>query len=371
MKNERRARGASLARRFGQAAGVNKGAEAARKPLRRLTMAGTMHRREFMERTAAAGVGAAALGAMGTAALAADGKSVVVKAVREDSVGEGLKVNAKVAAEMVHAVVMKLSGKATPEEAWKTYIRADDVVGIKINCLFGVGACTHPEVTAAVVAGVRMAGVSPDRIIVWDREDGQLEKSGYTVGMNDGVLYTGVNGDWEDQPTDIHTCKGRIAKILTQKITALVNVPVLKTHALAGMTQALKNHYGSFHNPSDAHGPKEGRKVHGGMCDPFIAELNALPCIRNKTRLIVADALCPVGNQGPQVRPQFTWAEKTMMAATDPVAIDMVGMKMLDAWRAKNNLPGIEESGSGKCVFTAAEKGLGTADMAKIEIVTC
>lgn len=332
-------------------------------------MSGGLARREFIGRTVAAGISAAVLGQGGGLARAAGPKSVVVKAVRDDAVADN-KPNPAVVKEMVHAVVMKLSGKTTPEAAWKEYVKPSDVVGVKINCLFGVGACTHPCVTAAVVEGIRLAGVPPQNIIVWDREDGHLEKCGYKVGKIEGVLYTGVNGDWEEESTDIHTCKGRLAKILTRRCTALVNVPILKTHVQAGITFSLKNHFGSFHNPSGAHGDQKQKKVHGGMCDPFIAELNSLDCIRKKTRLIVGDALLPVANQGPQARAQFTWPYKAILASTDTVAIDYVGLKILDERRKEINLPSLEETGSAKCLFTAAAKGLGTADMNQIELVT-
>jgi len=331
-------------------------------------MSHKIDRRRFLGHTAAAGVGAAVLGKRAFGQGGAGGKSIVVRAVRETAVRDK-KPDPKVVREMVHAVVMKLSGASSPEAAWKTYIKSDDTVGVKINCLFGVGACTHPCVTEAVVEGVRLAGVPPEKIIVWDREDKHMTNSGYKVGKIDGVTYTGVNGDWEDEPVDIHTCKGRLAKILTRKITALVNVPVLKTHVLAGVTFSMKNHYGSFHNPGAAHGGRGKRKAHGGMCDPFIAEVNALPVIRKKTRLIVADALRPVGNRGPQARPQFTYDEKAIMAGLDPVAMDTVGMKMLDAWRAGQKMPSLEETGSAVSIATAAEKGLGVGDMSKIEIV--
>jgi len=330
-------------------------------------MGSTLDRRGFLGRTAAAGAAAAVLGKQAFGQGGSGGKSVVVKAVRENAV-QGEKPDPKVAREMVHAVVMKLSGQSSPEAAWKTYIKPDDVVGVKINCLFGVGACTHPCVTAAVVEGVRMAGVPADKIIVWDREDKHLEKSGYTVGKIDGVTYTGVGGDWEDEPTAIHDCKGRLAKILTRKITALVNVPILKSHVRSGITFCMKNHYGSFHNPGAAHGggPKT---VHGGTCDPYIAELTALDAIRKKERLFVCDALRPVANRGPMVQPRFTYTENTIMAGLDPVALDVVGLKMLDAQRKKMNLPSLEETESARCVFTAAKKGLGEGDMSRIEIV--
>ncbi len=332
-------------------------------------MSGKLGRREFVGRTLATGVGAAVLGQKAALGQASGGKAVVVRAVRDDAVS-GTKPNPKVVSEMVHAVVMKLAGKSSPADAWKCYVKPDDIVAVKINCLFGRGACTHPCVTSAVVEGIRMAGVPADKIIVWDRTTKDLEKCGYQVGKIDGVAYTGVDGDWEEEPTRFHTCDGRFAKILTQKCTALVNVPILKTHSLAGITFSMKNHFGSFHNAGAAHGNRKDRKVHGGMCDPFIAELNNLDVIRKKTRLIVGDALLPVANKGPQARPDATYPEKAILASTDTVAIDYVGIKMLDAQRKKMDLEGLEESGSAKCVFTAAGKGLGPADMSKIELVT-
>jgi uncharacterized protein (DUF362 family) len=314
-----------------------------------------MDRREFLGATVAAGIGAIALGQMPVLGAEAKGKAIVVKAVRDDATADK-KPNAAVVKEMVHATVCKLAGKAKPEDAWKQFIKPDDVVAVKINCLFGIGAATHPEVTAAVVEGILMAGVPADKIIVWDREDKHLENSGYTVVRDKGVRYIGVNGEWEDQPAESLTCKGRLAKVLTRECTALVSVPMLKTHTIAGMTMALKNHYGSFHNPSDAH---------GNACDPFLAEVNALDPIRKKTRLIVADALLPVADAGPQARPQWTWEYKAILAATDPVAIDAVGLKILQEQRAKLGKPPLKV----KCLATAAAKGLGVADLDQIEVV--
>ena len=317
-----------------------------------------IRRREFLGTTVAAGVGMVALSRAPLFAEAPAGKSVVVQATRDKAVTDK-KIDAAVVKEMVNAVVCKLAGKAKPEEAWATFVKKDDVVAVKINCLFGVSASTHPEVTAAVVEGIQMAGVPADKIIVWDRTSKDMEKSGYTVNKGPGVRYIGVDGEWEEQPTAIHTCKGRLAKILTQQCTALINVPILKTHSIAGVTLSMKNHYGSFHNANQAH---------ANNCDPFLAELNALECIRKKTRLIVADVLLPLPDKGPEAHADLTWEHKMIMASLDTVAIDYVGVKILDAQRAKMNLPPIEPKC--KCLPTAVQKGLGVADMSKIDLVT-
>jgi uncharacterized protein (DUF362 family) len=318
-----------------------------------------MRRREFIGRTVAAGVAVAALGRGRLPAEEPQPKSVVVKAVRGDATTEK-KIDAAVVREMVHAAVCRLAGKQKPEDAWPLYVRKDDVVGIKISSKFGVGSATHPEVAAAIVEGCRMAGVPDDNIIVWDFEDKHLSISGYTINRGPGVKYRGVNADgWEDQPTAIHTCRGRLAKILTREITALINAPVLKSHPIVGYTNCLKNHYGSFHNPPEAH---------GGGCDPFMACLNNLPVIRTKSRLMLSDALLPVADRGPQPAPQFVWECRTILASVDPVAIDAVALKILDEQRVRIQKP--PASAKAKCLLTAAQMGLGAADMEKIDLVT-
>ena len=317
---------------------------------------GRMRRREFIGRTVAVGVGVMALGRTPLLGEEAKGKAIVVKAVRDNATADK-KIDAAVVKEMVNAVVCKLSGKAKPEDAWKTYVKPTDVVGVKINCLFGVGAATHPEVTAAVVEGIRMAGVPADKIIIWDKSDGDLKKSGYTINKDAGVRCIGVNGAWEEEPTDIHTCKGRLAKILTRECTALINVPILKTHGISGITCAMKNHYGSFHNPGEAHANK---------CDPFIAHLNNLKVIREKTRLIVCDALLPVADGGPQAAPQWTWEYKAILAATDPLALDAVGLEILQEQRAKLGKKPL----AAPCIASAAKLGVGVGDLSQIDVVT-
>jgi uncharacterized protein (DUF362 family) len=316
-----------------------------------------IRRREFLKTTAVLGAGLAVMGrGEARAEEAKGGKAVVVKVVRDDAVADK-KVDAAVAKKMVHAAVCKLAGKEKPEEAWAVYVKKDDVVAIKINCLFGIGACTHPEVTAAVIEGCQMAGVPADKIIVWDNRSDKIKMCGYTLNKDAGVKFVGVDGAWEDEATPIHTAKGKLAKILTKECTALINVPILKTHSIAGMTQALKNHYGSFANPGDAH---------GDSCGPFLAELNALDPIRKKTRLIVSDALRPVADGGPQAHPEWTWDYKAILASTDPVAIDAVGLSILQAQRETLKKPPLKVN----CLELAAKKGVGVADLGQIDIVT-
>lgn len=315
-----------------------------------------MTRREFIAATAASGAAVLAFGTR--AALAQDGKSTVVSVCRPQQF-EGFQVNAQTVADMVHRAVKRLAGEDDMGAAWGKFVGPDDVVGIKVNALFPGGGTTHVEVVNAVVEGCQAAGVPAERIIVWDRKTSELARAGFPTNRDGpGVRYYGTDGAYEAQTTTLGSFSGRLSEILTKQITALINVPILKSHGIAGMTGVLKNHYGSFHNPQ-AH--------HGNYCDPYMADVNGVPAIRDKMRLAVVDALFPIAHGGPRPRPQYTWIHGGILVSTDPVAADYVGLQILERRRQEIGLGPI--GNRARHIATAAAKGLGVADPNRIELV--
>ena len=291
----------------------------------------------------------------------AQGPAVKVVRVKDSRAKGDNAYREDLVAQMVNRSVEALTGK-TGADAWRTFFKPDDVVGVKVNCLFGVGASTHPEVTKAIVQGIISAGVKPSNIIVWDRTNADLIKVGYEVNTTGpGPLCYGTDGDYEPQPTRNGTFHGRLSKILTRKITALVNVPILKDHRIAGMTCALKNHYGSFDNPG-AH--------HKNHCNPQIADVNAVPAIKDKTRLVICDCIRPLAHGGPGLRAENLWEQSEILASVDPVALDTICLQILEARRKAAGFRSLAEEGRYPAyIASAAERGVGTNDMAKIDVV--
>ena len=82
---------------------------------------------------------------------------------------------------------------------------------------------------------------------------------------------------YEDDLSAWGSVGSRLSKILTRSSSVLINLPVLKDHDGAGVTIALKNMYGAIHNPN---------KYHPNGCDPYVADLNMLPEIRSRMKLI-------------------------------------------------------------------------------------
>lgn len=345
---------------------------------RRERMVSKLSRRDFLKGAAATGVGVCANALPIGAIAAAPGKSRVVIVTSPKVIVDPEKnthspapryllgqsdpsIDVRTVDRMLSEAMMAFAGTESAEAAWKKLFKPTDVVGIKINCLFGKGVSTHPEVVAAVIMGLKLAGISDENIIVWDRNDREMIRSGYRINRDSGVKCYGTEGEYEPEPTKAGSFGGRMSKILTQKITALINVPILKDHGISGITCAMKNHYGSHDNPGDHH---------ANGCDPFLADLNSVRAIREKTRLIVCDAIKPLANGGPGPRPEYIWEQKSLIVSADPVAVDYHGWQMIEARRKEIGLPSLAEAGRPtRFLDTAASKGLGTNDPEKMEII--
>jgi uncharacterized protein (DUF362 family) len=319
-----------------------------------------MDRREFIKSVSAAGLGLAAGGKIldtnAHRALAQLDMSKVVISSHPEAV-KGIRINADIARTLVDSGMMQYTGQSTVADAWVSVLKdlsPDDIVTIKVNCI-NRSLPSHPEVVDAITAGLIAAGVKENNIIIWDRTSHELTNSGYIRNTgNTGVRCFGSNekGWGYDKQVKTGGRTVKLAKILTSS-DHIINVPVIKDHSTAGVTLSMKNHYGSVNNPGS---------LHGGQCDPFVAELNNAAEIREKTRMIVLDGLIGVYRGGPGGPPQFVY--NSVIVGQDPVAIDYQGWKILETERRKHNmaLPMPRQ------INTAAKLGLGTSDPNNIHV---
>ncbi len=267
------------------------------------------------------------------------------------------QLSREIVLRMVDEGVKGVTGAASAEAGWESLFASDDVVAIKVNQISGV-VFTNPVVALAIAQRLMDVGLRPGNIVIWDRKGGEMERNGYSAqGSSREVIVRGVDGEWDESPTVQGAFRGRLAKILTRQCSALINVPVLKHHAGAGVTLALKNHYGSHDNPG---------RHHRNECDPFIADLNSIPAIRDKARLVVCDATYACFNGGPQAdNPNDRWQPDSILVAVDPVAHDAYGASLIEEQRRRKGLG----SPVPKHLTSAASRGLGTNDLARISVL--
>lgn len=275
----------------------------------------------------------------------------------------GYDADAGAVRAMLEAGLIALSGEKKQASALSRYFKPTDRVGLKINGLAGRNAATHVELVDAISDLLARAGIEGRRQIAFDRFTRDLTASRIADRSRSGGYRAVGNDDagHEEEPVQMPSSASRLSRVLTRQVDGVLNLPVLKQHMLAGMTGALKNNFGCIHNPN---------KMHLDGCDPYVAEVNAVPAIRDKQRLVIMDALRPVLDNGPSYQPGMAEAANTLLFATDPVAIDTVALEILEALRAKRELPPLAKVGQTPTYLaTAARIGLGVGDRSRIDVV--
>jgi uncharacterized protein (DUF362 family) len=138
--------------------------------------------------------------------------------------------------------------------------------------------------------------------------------------------------------------RSHLGKLVTKTVNKIVAIPVLKDHGSAGVTGALKNmSHGSVNNVARSHS-----NTFTNVCNQFIPQVVTHPVIRDKFVLQIMDGIRGVYQGGPFSREhgKWTWENNSILFATDPVALDHIEWNMVDAQRAKMNLPPVAASGS-------------------------
>ena len=313
----------------------------------------------------------------------------------------GVIVNGAYQDEPVRRVMEKgmtaLTGAPSWTEAWRSFFEKGDVVGIKVSPVGGKTLCSDATVLHAILDGLKEAGVTGGDVIVYNRyrqetldagidkwvpkgvrmefgskayNDTQLDMDGYDPDHYMEMALIKPGESWSDP----HFRRSYVAKTITRQVNKFINLPVLKHHQSAGVTIALKNmSHGMVNNVNRSH-----LTPTANACGMFIPSVVSLPVIREKAVLHICDAVKASYHGGPPARPQFMWEHKTIYFATDPVALDKTGLKVVDAKRAEVGMASIalskpdEASHYLNCqvehIEIAGSLGLGVFDDKKIQV---
>jgi uncharacterized protein (DUF362 family) len=289
------------------------------------------------------------------------GKSRVVIARDAGLRGSGPSLDSGRLAKLLDRALQSYCGCDSPLEAWRRMVRPGEVVGLKVNCLAGRGASTSVQLVELISDRLQQAGIKD--IVIWDRLNSDLESAGFRLGSKQrGIRYIGNDSaGYEEQLSIFGSAGSLVSKTLTRTCDAVINLPVLKDHGITGVTLALKNVFGAIHNPN---------KYHLSVGDPYIADVNMLPPIRQKIRLTICDAITAQYEGGPSYMPQWSWPFNGLLVAQDPVAMDHTGWQLIEAERARRGMKSLEASGrKPSYIATAADARhrLGTNDPSLID----
>jgi uncharacterized protein (DUF362 family) len=296
-------------------------------------------------------------------------KAKVFYAMETSSLAQRRTPNPAVVRRMVDNMVCAATGKSNPAAAWASLVKASDRVGIKVAASGGAVSGTHPAVVKAIATGLISAGMQPSNIIVWDRNLDDLLAAGYS--RNDPLyrlrwVDTATGYDkksqvtapiigrliWGDSAFGDRTSSrvedmlsggeqlsstSYYAKVLSQEVDKVINVPSLTDSFLTGVNGALAN----MTLPNLDNWRRFTRSPDFG--DPYLAEIYADAMIHGKIVLTILDALVLQYAGGPFPNPGFLVDHHSIFMSKDPVAIDATAARLLNENRSLSRLPSLDK----------------------------
>jgi uncharacterized protein (DUF362 family) len=255
------------------------------------------------------------------------------------------KVDRETVRQMLSAGIRALTGDTRDDDAWARFVAPADVVGIKVNCSGAPRIRSTPELVGAIVDRVLAVGVPADHIWIYERFQNQLVTVPYREFIPAAVHLHAAETDrgsvlGYDPKVYVETSffgeddtRSNLTRIVSQTLTKIINVPVMKEHQASGVTGCLKNiAYGNFSNVARSH-HREKTNTYS-----FIGTLAAVEPVRSRVVLSVMDGLAGVWQAGPFSNyPQFRFYPKELMIGTDPITMDHELIDIIEAKRKAEN----------------------------------
>jgi len=321
--------------------------------------------------------------------------------VRHEQAMADNQPNPPVISQMFEQGLTGLTGKNL-KQSFKQLFQKKDVIGIKVNPVGAGLISSRLELVDAIIHWLTANGLPRKNIIIWDRFDYMLKDAGFTperypeIGLeglqtmdeaaasgesDDDSQWLDANGQhrsadnfdknafyWAnvDAPTDKPYLNQHVfnqqysyfGKLLTQKLTKIINVPVFKNTG-NGVSMATKNlGYGAICNTGRLHQP-----LFFNVC----TEVLAFPVLRDKLVLNITDALRAQYDGGPMPAAQFTYLFNRLFFATDPFALDFTCHHLLLEKRKEMGVKVNEHPRYTDYLRYAQKLGLGIADPEKIQ----
>ncbi len=307
-------------------------------------------RRQFLCRAAA---GAAALCAW--PAWAVTDRKVArsrVALIENPRVLPALQVRTNVLTEMLEDGLCIALKQRTPEAAWRSILDGDDRILIKCNRADADRLAISEGMARVLIESLLKAGFEPGRITLLESPVPQASWAGELNRAEWG---------WTEKSYDFGSGSERLVKAVEQA-TAIINVPFLKAHRIAGMTGCLKNlSHGLIRRPG---------LYHANQCCPYIPDIVAMPAIGGKVRLHVMNALRIIHDTRADAASDPMAIAGALVIGQDPVATDTIGQTVLDAMRREKRLaPVTPEPGQVLQHRLAVKKGLGVNNLEYIDVV--
>jgi uncharacterized protein (DUF362 family) len=242
--------------------------------------------------------------------------------------------------EMMERGMRALTGETDALAAWRRFIEPKDVVAIKVNAGGRPYCVTSPVIVAEIVRQLMALGLKPAQIVLYERFFGQLAEVNYAPQLPEGVqIQAAERGNRAPEQRDYdpltyveaqffgeEDTRSNMMRLVSERVTKIINVPNMKDHGATGVTGCLKNvAYGSFSNVARTHDKGVSHTL------TAVGTLAAVEPLRSRTVLQIMDGLRAVWHGGPFAPTQrFLFFPRQILFGTDPVAIDRLLLDVID-----------------------------------------
>ena len=286
--------------------------------------------------------------------------------------------------EMVNRGITNFTGKPTVASAWRSLVSTGDVVGIKVFSAAGPINGTRPAVVAAVIHGLLAAGLPPNHVIIWDRDEADLRNAGFfklaaqlgvraagsvQAGYDPTNFYlpdTPVIGQlvWGDsefgQKGSEVGKKSFVSRLVSRQITKIISIaPLLNQDSVGVCGHLYSLTMGSVDNTLRFQGDS-------GRLAVAVPEIYALPAVGDRVVLNITDALIGQYEGGAKGLLQYSTVLNQLWFSRDPVALDTLALEELDRERVLIKAPGFMPNL--ELYTNAAILQLGVTDSNRIQV---
>lgn len=250
-------------------------------------------------------------------------------------------INQSTVNSMMDQAIMALTSQISVGAAWNSLFQrnnskrgkgsvgyvAGEKIAIKVNfnndCCENEHNADYQTVNAITRQLVQDVGIAASNIYIYDasRTFPTYFQNGLLYGVQQAAQNT--NNYYSQNWSDVSVGGTYLAKLVVDT-TYIINVPLLRGHAIAGVSLSFKNHYGSIKSVPDSFHNFDGSSTFGQLVN-----LNKNTNIKDKTVLVVGDGILAITNWniGPHSAPSAI--PKTLFVSYDPVAADTVMVSYL------------------------------------------
>lgn len=233
------------------------------------------------------------------------------------------------------------------KQAWQTVLGDAKRIAIKFNSVAATVLDTTDVFTRVLMKGLGQAGYGPTKITLVEAPPYLAKQLGTRQPARGWGEAIAVGEELEQLANYLH------------EADAIINVPFLKTHQIAGMSCCLKNlSHALIRRPA---------RYHANGCSPYVAQVIAAKEVHSRLKLNLVNALRIVVENGPEATEKDIHNEGRLLLGHDPVAVDSVGLELLADRRRQR---GLSDNLTVAYLAAAEELGLGNRRPQWIEKVS-